>query len=284
MRWTRAPAKVNLTLRVLGLRPDGYHEVESLVAFAGISDWLGFEPGADLGMEVEGTHAGDAGPVDDNLVLRAARSLSARVPGLTLGRFRLAKRLPTAAGLGGGSADAAAALRILAQVNGLAVTDERIQKAAAATGADAPVCLESRAREMTGVGDRLGSLLRLPPLFVVLANPRVPAPTSTVFKAYDAEPKAPGTSGPGFDPEATVSCEAIAASSNDLEGAARTIAPVIGDVIEALSQLPGARLARMSGSGATCFALFDDPEPAAAGALKILAEHPEWWVTATAVR
>ena len=201
MRWTRAPAKVNLTLRVLGLRPDGYHELESLVAFAGISDWLGFEPGPDLALKVEGPNAADSGPLDDNLVLRAARALGARVPGLTLGRFRLVKRLPTAAGLGGGSADAAAALRILAQANGLPFDDPRLREAAAQTGADTPVCLESRAREMAGAGERLGPLLRLPPLFAVLANPRVPAPTGAVFRRYDAEPKAPRTSHPGFDPK-----------------------------------------------------------------------------------
>ena len=115
MLWFRAPAKINLTLHVIGRRGDGFHEIESLVAFGGICDWLGYEPGVDLALEVCGPRAADSGPVGDNLVLRAARALAARIPRLTLGRFRLVKRLPAAAGLGGGSADAAAALRALAE-------------------------------------------------------------------------------------------------------------------------------------------------------------------------
>src|SRR5271156_1634913 len=134
MRWLRAPAKLNLTLRVVGRRADGYHELESLVAFAGLCDWVAFEPGRDPVLEVLGPRAAEAGPVGENLVLRAARALAAHVPGLELGRFRLVKRLPAAAGLGGGSADAAAALRLLADANGLPIEDERLRAAALETG------------------------------------------------------------------------------------------------------------------------------------------------------
>src|ERR1700734_2139075 len=126
MRWLRAPAKLNLTLRVVGRRADGHHELESLVAFAGLCDWLGFDPGDDLSLEVFGPRAGEAGPVHENLVVRGARSLAAQIPGLRLGRFRLIKRIPAAAGLGGGSADAAAALRLLAIEVGLPVDDPRV--------------------------------------------------------------------------------------------------------------------------------------------------------------
>lgn len=284
MRWGRAPAKLNLTLRVLQVRPDGYHEIESLVAFGGICDWLGFEPGSPLGLTVEGPNAKDTGPLGDNLVLRAARALESRAPGLTLGRFRLVKRLPAAAGLGGGSADAAAALRRLAEANGLAPDDPRVGEAAAETGADVPVCLNPRVREMSGVGDVVGPTLRLPPLFAVLANPQVAAPTGAVFKTYDSDPRPTAEGGARFAADALVPVEAVEASNNDLEAAARKVAPAIGETLAALARLPKARLVRMSGSGATCFALFSEPQAAALGAIRILEEQPQWWAAATALR
>src|ERR1700735_2256191 len=166
MRWVRAPAKINLTLRVIGRRTDGYHEVESLVGFAGLFDWLAFEPGDDLILEVLGPRANEAGPIHENLVLRAARSLAAHMPGLRLGRFRLIKRLPIAAGLGGGSADAAAALRLLATEGGLPVDDPRVLASARATGADVLACLAPQARTMGGIGHELGPAVRLPRTFV----------------------------------------------------------------------------------------------------------------------
>ena len=154
MRWFRAPAKINLTLRVIGRRTDGYHDIESLVAFAGICDWLGYEPGYGLELDVCGPRALEAGAVSENLVLHAATALAHRVPRLTLGRFHLFKRLPAAAGLGGGSSDAAAAFRALADANGLRIEDERLRAAALDTGADVPVCLAPRSRVMSGIGDR----------------------------------------------------------------------------------------------------------------------------------
>jgi 4-diphosphocytidyl-2-C-methyl-D-erythritol kinase len=288
MIWRRAPAKINLTLRVVGRRADGWHEIESLVAFGGICDWLGFEPGLGVGLEVEGPTALEAGPVDDNLVLRAARALAARVPDLTLGRFRLVKRLPAAAGLGGGSSDAAAALRALAETNGLAIDDGRIHAAAIETGADVLVCLSPRARMMTGIGDRLGPAISLPRIFAVLVNPRVAAPTPQVFAALGLEPGSGlGSSSPPLSAaasNATPLLDSLAACRNDLEEGAQRIVPAIGAALERLSRSPGARLTRMSGSGATCFALFGDRRSAAAARRAISAERADWWVAATCLR
>lgn len=294
MTWRRAPAKLNLSLRVLGRREDGYHDIESLVAFADVPDWLGFAPGPAFSLAVEGPGAGDAGPLDDNLVARAARALAARVPDLTTGAFRLVKRLPAAAGLGGGSSDAAACLRALAAANGLAPDDPRIMAAASDTGADVPVCVSAQARTMAGVGDRLGPTVAIPPLVAVLVNPREAVATRDVFRALGmpkgfrrdgasgaaGEPDRPGA--PAAPPSITL--EDLAALGNDLEAPALEVLPAIGDVLDRLRRLAGARLVRMSGSGATCFALFDEPRAAAAARAHIAAEEPGWWVAAGALR
>ena len=288
MRWLSAPAKINLTLRVIGRRADGYHELESLVAFAGSCDWLGFEPGAGLELEVFGPRALEAGPVDRNLVLRAARALAAQIPGSASGRFRLFKRLPAAAGLGGGSADAAAALRLLADQAGLSIDDPRLRASARETGADVLACLCPRARMMWGIGDQLGPAIALPKIFALLVNPRVEAPTPKVFAALGLAPgsnlelSARSSLAPGTDAAAVL--KSLSRSGNDLEGAAMRVAPAIAVVLERLSQVPGATLTRMSGSGATCFALFSDRRSAAAARRIIAAEHPDWWVEATSLR
>lgn len=285
MRWLRAPAKINLTLRVVGRRADGYHELESLVAFAGLCDWLAFEPGEDLRLEVFGPRAKEAGPVHDNLVLRAARSLAAQIPALRLGRFRLIKRLPAAAGLGGGSADAAAALRLLAEEARLPVDDPRVRASARATGADVPACLSPQARTIRGIGDELGPAVRLPNIFAVLVNPQVQAPTPRVFAAFDRASQSNIT--PSARSPSRAECDAAAVldfrslGHNDLEAAAMEVAPAIAPVLKRLSQIPEARLSGMSGSGATCFALFSDRRGAAAARRAIAAEHPDWWVEAT---
>jgi 4-diphosphocytidyl-2-C-methyl-D-erythritol kinase len=285
MRWLRAPAKINLTLRVIGRRADGYHELESLVAFAGLCDWLAFEPGEDLSLEVLGPRASEAGPVDENLVLRAARSLSAHMPGLRLGRFRLIKRLPAAAGLGGGSADAAAALRLLANETGLSIDDPRVRGSACATGADVLACLTPQARIIRGIGDKLGPAIRLPNIFAVLVNPQVQVPTPKVFAALDLAPRSKRASVARSFPESGVDpgafLDSLSLNRNDLEAAATRIAPPIAAVLERLSQIPEARATGMSGSGATCFALFSDRRSAAAARRIVAAEHPRWWVEAT---
>ena len=170
-RVEKAHAKVNLTLRVIGRRADGYHDIESLVVFAGIGDVLTFLPAGTLALAVRGPTARASGAIADNLVLRAARALADRVEGIKLGRFALSKRLPVAAGLGGGSADAAAALRILACENNMGLDDPRLMQAAQATGADVPVCLEPRARLMRGIGDILSDPLDVPRLAAILVNP-----------------------------------------------------------------------------------------------------------------
>jgi 4-diphosphocytidyl-2-C-methyl-D-erythritol kinase len=288
MQWLRAPAKINLTLRVFGRRDDGYHELESLVAFAGLCDWLGFEPGAELALEVVGPRALEAGLVDQNLVLRAARSLAARVAGLRLGCFRLVKLLPAAAGLGGGSADAAAALRLLANEAHLSIDDPRVLASAKATGADVLACLRPQARIMRGVGDQLGPTIPLPTIFAVLVNPQVEAPTPKVFAALGLAPgsnlesSSASFDAPGSDAAAIL--DFLSQSRNDLEAAATRVAPAIAGVRERLSRIPAAWATGMSGSGATCFALFSD-RPSAASARRIVAaERPDWWVEATALR
>lgn len=286
---TRAPAKINLTLHVLGRRAgDGYHELESLVAFGGVGDTLTLYPGGALGLTVSGPTAGPAGPTDDNLVLRAARHLAAQVPGLRLGLFHLVKRLPVAAGIGGGSSDAAAALRLLARLNGLAVGDPAVVAAARATGADVPVCLEPRARMMRGAGETIGPALGLAPLPAVLINPGVPVPTAPVFKALGLSvgevltgPAHPRI-GNGFEADAALA--AIGPARNDLQAPALTVAPVIGDALAALRDQPGCRLARMSGSGATVFGLFSDRHAAVRAARDIRRAKPAWWAAATLLR
>jgi 4-diphosphocytidyl-2-C-methyl-D-erythritol kinase len=274
----KAPAKINLTLRVLGRRADGYHDIESLVAFAGVGDALTFTPGEDLALTVGGPTAAGAGDVADNLVLKAAHALAERVAGLRLGRFTLSKRLPVAAGLGGGSADAAAALRLLARANGLAPDDPNLVQAARATGADVPVCLDPRTRRMRGIGDILSDPLDLPRLFALLVNPGVAVATADVFAALAAPPV--GQSAPAALPEGGLLAE-IAGGRNDLEAPAIELEPAIAVVLAVLRKLPGCRLARMSGSGATCFGLFDSSRAASAAARTLRVGYPAWWVRAT---
>ena len=281
---SRAPAKINLTLHIVGRRADGYHELESLVAFAGVADRLHFEGDAPLSLRVTGPTAAAAGTDGDNLVLRAARHFAERVAGARLGSFRLEKRLPVAAGVGGGSSDAAAALRLLARHNGLAAGDPRLFDAACATGADVPVCLDPRARMMRGIGEKVGPPIALPQTFAVLVNPREPVETRAVF-ARLALPRGTETGGAPHPPvDGDEIALAIAQGRNDLEKPARVCAPIVGEVLAALAALPGARFARMSGSGATCFALFDTCHAAAAGARLLRAQHAGWWLTPTVLR
>jgi 4-diphosphocytidyl-2-C-methyl-D-erythritol kinase len=283
-----ARAKVNLTLRVVGRRVDGYHDLESVVAFADCADRLSLLPGPDLQLTTTGPLAEACGEVADNLVLKAARLLGERVPDLKVGAFTLDKVLPVAAGIGGGSADAAAALRLLAKANGLAADDARVSEVAKLTGADVPVCVASRACVMTGVGESL-SPLALPKLPCVLVNPRVAVATKDVFKALGlrsgellvgATDVIQAVVWPEDGATAEDWIEAFSSSSNDLEEPARRIQPVIGEVLSALGKAGGARLVRMSGSGATCFAIFDDAAAAQTAAQNIRLTHPQWWVHA----
>lgn len=281
-------AKVNLSLRVVGRRADGYHDLESVVAFADCADRLTLEPGGELRLATTGPLAAACGETSDNLVFKAAKLLADAVPNLKLGAFALDKVLPVAAGIGGGSADAAAALRLLGRLNNLSLDDPRLQEVALATGADVPVCLFSRACDMTGVGEQLLPLA-LPSMPCVMVNPRVPVATKDVFRelglrngellvgATDvleapAWPEQGGSIADWVDVLETV--------ANDLEAPALRIEPVIGDVLEVLRDSAGVKLARMSGSGATCFAIYGAAAEAHAAAENIRRDHPGWWVHA----
>ncbi|MHC2436234.1 4-(cytidine 5'-diphospho)-2-C-methyl-D-erythritol kinase [Bradyrhizobium sp. USDA 4451] len=282
-------AKVNLTLRVVGRRVDGFHDLESVVAFADCADRLTLEPGPELSLSMSGPLADACGDTSDNLVLKAARLLGERVVDLEVGHFTLEKVLPVAAGIGGGSADAAAALRLLARLNELALDDSRIMEVALATGADVPVCVASRACDMTGVGEGLLPL-DLPTMPAVLVNPRVPVATKDVFNALglrhgelligatDVVMQAPDWPAAGRAVDDWIA--ALSRGTNDLEGPAARIEPIISDVLSALRATSGVRLVRMSGSGATCFAVFASDADAQAAGEKLRAAHPDWWVHA----
>lgn len=281
-------AKVNLTLRVVGRRIDGYHDLESMVAFADCADRLSLTPGSKLNLKTTGPLARDCGETSDNLVFKAAQLLGERVADLKLGDFTLDKVLPVAAGVGGGSADAAAALRLLGQLNGLAIDDPRLIEVARLTGADVPVCLASRACVMTGVGETLLPL-SVPTMPCVMVNPRIAVATREVFAALGlrngellvgATDVIQATAWPEQGASLEDWVEVLAAGSNDLEAPATRIQPVIGEVISALSATNGAWLARMSGSGATCFAIFENTAEARRAAQKIQLDHPQWWVHA----
>ncbi|MBR0822874.1 4-(cytidine 5'-diphospho)-2-C-methyl-D-erythritol kinase [Bradyrhizobium liaoningense] len=279
-------AKVNLSLRVVGRRADGYHDLESVVAFADCADRLTLEPGGELKLVTTGPLAAACGDTADNLVFKAAELLAEAVPNLKLGAFALDKVLPVAAGIGGGSADAAAALRLLARLNNLSLDDPRLQKVALATGADVPVCLFSRACDMTGVGEQLLPLA-LPSMPCVMVNPRVPVATKDVFQELglrNGELLVGATSvldAPAWPDEgASIAdwVDVLETVANDLEAPALRIESVIGEVLEALRDSAGVKLARMSGSGATCFAIYGAPADAHAAAEQIRRDHSGWWV------
>jgi 4-diphosphocytidyl-2-C-methyl-D-erythritol kinase len=289
--YSHASAKVNLTLRILGKRADGYHDLVSLVVFADIGDELAFIPGERLDLKLAGPNAAAMGAASDNLVLIAAYALTERIEGLKLGRFELTKHLPVGAGLGGGSADAAAALRLLAETNGLELSDPRLLTAASLTGADVPVCLESKARLVTGIGERLSPPLRLPPLPAVVVFPGVPLKTDEVFGNYD-ELGLESLSGSFMDhPESgAIPLERgkliafLNTQTNDLARAAHGITPAVTAVEERLHKTPDVRLVRMSGSGSSVFALYDEIAQAEKAAKEIRAERSDWWIAATTLR
>ncbi len=285
-----APAKINLTLEIRGRRSDGYHELESLVAFARVGDRLRLVPGETLALDLRGPLAAALCGASDNLVLKAVRELAARIEGLTLGRFELWKRLPVAAGIGGGSSDAAAALRLMARVNALGPDDPRLAEAACATGADVPVCMRARARLVRGIGEDLSDPLDLPKLSAVLVNPAIALATKNVFAAFssrpssttrDAMPDRPALDAAAIPRGRGELVAQLRLRNNDLEQAAISLAPVVAEVLAELRALPECELARMSGSGATCFAIFRTARAALAAARALRAAHRHWWVCAT---
>ncbi len=273
-----AYAKINLALHVRRRMPDGYHALETLFAFCADGDVLTAEPADALSLAIEGPFGAGLSAGPDNLVLRAAEALRAAA-GTTAGAaLRLDKRLPVASGIGGGSADAAAALRVLARLWGIAVQPETLHGIAATLGADVPACVASRTCRGEGRGDALDFLdeRALAGMPVLLVNPRVAVPTGPVFQRWDGLDRGPLATGDAL--------AAALAGRNDLEPPARAMQPVIGEVVEALSARVGVVLARMSGSGATCFALFDDIAARDAADAAIAAAHPDWWRLATTLR
>lgn len=272
-----APAKVNLCLHVTGRRPDGYHLLDSLVVFAGVGDRVTVLPGKGLTLRLTGPEAASLVVEGDNLVLRAARAM-----GVTGVSMRLWKALPLASGIGGGSADAAAALRALARLTGRALPDPA---EVLALGADVPVCLTGRPVRMTGVGEHLTGLPPLPKLWLVLANPRLPVPTPLVFSAL-AQRENPVV--PGLPSAALRSAEHLAGwlaqmTRNDLAAPASTVEPGLARVQAVLETLPGCLLARMSGSGGTHFGVFANKTRAEAAAAALRASEPGWWVASAEV-
>jgi 4-diphosphocytidyl-2-C-methyl-D-erythritol kinase len=262
-----APAKVNLFLHVTGRRDDGYHLLDSLAVFPAVGDRLEATPADDLTLEITGPFGGTLAAEPDNLVLRAARALA---PGKGAA-LKLHKNLPVASGIGGGSADAAAALRLLYR---LWITGPDLHGIAAGLGADVPVCLASQAARMAGIGEILRPAPVLPPCGILLVNPGVAVPTPAVFKARQG-PFSPPATLPASWPTAAAMAADLYALTNDLQAPAIALQPIIGEVLATLSALPGALLARMSGSGATCFALF--PSAAAATAAAASITQPNWW-------
>jgi len=274
----KASAKINLTLRVIGRRADGYHELESLVVFADVADTLTLRASQD-GLEITGPFASKTGPAVDNLVFKAVAAVRGRIAGVKAGNFLLEKNVPVAAGLGGGSADAAAALRLIARTNGLALDDPRLFLAARAVGADVPVCLDPRPCVMRGIGELLSGPVDLPELPAVLVNPGVPLATRDVFEKFKSGERGSDIAIVPHEIDSLI--EFLERHGNDLTSAATACEPVIAEVLTALRALPGVKLARMSGSGATCFALFGSRGEAAAASQQLVKEHKNWWVQPT---
>lgn len=266
-----APAKINLCLHVIEQRPDGYHTLDSLVVFAGAGDRVTAEPGTELSLSVSGPESAGLTSEADNLVLRAARMMGVKA------RLQLWKELPVASGIGGGSADAAASLRALARLTGQPLPDP---KQVLALGADVPVCLAGRPARMRGIGEDLSPLPSLPAVWLVLVNPRQAVPTPAVFSGLTCRENAPVPDLParGWASAAGLADWLQDRTRNDLQGPAIAIAPVIGRVLAVLAADRGCLLARMSGSGATCFGLFATQDSAMAAARALRASEPGWWV------
>ena len=261
-----APAKINLSLHVTGQRADGYHLLDSLVVFAGVGDSIAVAPSDSLSLTIDGPEAAGLAAGPDNLVLRAARFLSPDRGAA----IRLTKRLPLASGIGGGSADAAATLRALSQLWDIPLPEP---SATARIGADVPVCLLGRSCRMEGIGDRLSPTALLPPMEILLVNPRVAVPTGAVFAGLSRNDNPPMPGSPPSDPSAFAAW--LSAQRNDLAPPAIACAPEIAETLSALADLSPIHHA-MSGSGATCYALLP-PGQAALARDVIRSTRPDWW-------
>ncbi|MGB8363887.1 MAG: 4-(cytidine 5'-diphospho)-2-C-methyl-D-erythritol kinase [Rhizomicrobium sp.] len=275
-----APAKINLFLHVERKRRDGYHDLQSLVAFADIGDELTVARADGFSLALDGPFAHLLSGEPDNLVLKAARSLAAHLASRDGAHFTLTKNLPVASGIGGGSADAAAALRgLLALWKRDDADADQLNALAAALGSDIPVCLRSRPAWMEGRGERVLHLPLLPRAGLVLVNPGVAVSTADVFRRVVPDMRDAGMKPPGEFGTLDELVRYLGTTRNDLEASARAIAPVIGEALDALSR-HGAAFARMSGSGATCFGLFKTDAQAHAAAASIAQAQPAWWARA----
>jgi 4-diphosphocytidyl-2-C-methyl-D-erythritol kinase len=274
-----APAKVNLFLHVTGRRADGYHLLDSLAVFGPAADRLTATPADALSLTLSGPFGESLAAETDNLVLRAARALAAKA-GVTAGAaLHLEKHLPVASGIGGGSADAAAALRLLNRLWGCGLDQSALACLAAPLGADIPVCVASRPARMQGIGEVISQAPALPGCGLLLVNPRVPVSTPAVFRARQGG-FSPAATLPDAWPDAAAMAADLARLTNDLEAPALSLCSVIGEVLAALRTEPGCLLARMSGSGATCFGIFSTPDAATAAARGMPAA---WWASGGAL-
>ncbi|MGH6981033.1 MAG: 4-(cytidine 5'-diphospho)-2-C-methyl-D-erythritol kinase [Stellaceae bacterium] len=275
---TFAPAKLNLYLHVTGKRDDGFHLLDSLVAFADIGDEIGVEPAAELRLAVDGPFAADlTGDPRGNLVWRAAATLAERLGRRPDIAIRLTKNLPVASGIGGGSSDAAACLRALAE---RWRCDDRamLNAVAASLGSDVPACLAALPAWLGGIGDRIDNAGDLPRCGVLLANPRIALPTASVYRAFKG-PFSPASRFP-IAGDAVSFARNLVERNSDLTGTAIGLVPEIGVVLKRLARIENNLLSRMSGSGATCFALFGTNAEAAAAANELRQEYPDWWIEA----
>ncbi len=274
---TNAPAKINLYLHVTGRRADGYHLLDSLVVFAGIGDTVHVRPDESLRLSISGPFGPALPTGPENLVLKAAQGLAAGAGIKARGHIHLIKRLPVAAGIGGGSADAAAALKALMRVWAVTPAAEDLHALALTLGADVPVCLAGYPASVAGIGEEIALAPALPACWMVLVNPGVEMATPVVFKRRDGpfSAAAPLRAPPA---DAEQLARHLAERRNDLTLAAVELEPVVGTVLAELDLLPGVLLSRMSGSGATCFALFAIRDDAERGAQRLRQGHPEWWI------
>lgn len=274
-----APAKLNLYLHVLGRRDDGYHLLDSLVTFASIHDTVTAAPAESLSLLIDGPFCGPLSDGSDNLVIRAAMMLADALKRSPDVRLTLTKRLPIASGIGGGSSDAAATLRALARLWNVATHDPLLTRVAAKLGADVPVCLGGVSAYLGGIGELAEPAPPLPVVGLVLANPRIPLSTPAVFSArrgpFGIEDRLLPPPADAFQLAASLTIR-----SNELSDAATKQVPEIGTILTALRASDGALLSRMSGSGATCFAIFTDEARAERAAKLIQSAHPGWWVEA----
>jgi 4-diphosphocytidyl-2-C-methyl-D-erythritol kinase len=276
-----APAKINLFLHVTHKRSDGFHDLQSLAAFAAAGDILAIESGSGFALETEGPFADGLAGEKDNLVLRAASALAGHLGSSHGARFTLTKNLPVASGIGGGSADAAAAMRGLLALWGFdAEKLADLGTLAAGLGSDIPVCLASQTSWMEGRGERLRLLPSLPPTDLVLVNPGVSVATAEVFRRLTIGARQGALAPPDVFRSRDALVSYLATTRNDLEEPALALVPIIGDVLDALSSR-GASLARMSGSGATCFGLFESHARAADAAAALKKAEAGWWTCAT---